>query len=62
MAPHGGVGATGSVATMATADTAVQLDALHKAQIYFTKKIEAERLRLHQVERKTERMRAAGVS
>ena len=38
-------------------ETAVQLDALHKAQIYYTKKIENERLRLHQVEKKLDRMR-----
>ena len=43
--------------TSGTAETAVQLDALHKAQIFYTKRIENERLRLHQVEKKLDRMR-----
>ncbi|KAH8047149.1 hypothetical protein JL721_12224 [Aureococcus anophagefferens] len=43
--------------TSGSHETAVQLDALHKAQIYYTKKIENERLRLHQVEKKLDRMR-----
>ena len=48
---------TGSMMTSGTAETAVQLDALHKAQIFYTKRIENERLRLHQVEKKLDRMR-----
>ena len=51
------VKASGSMMTSGSQETAVQLDALHKAQIYYTKKIENERLRLHQVEKKLDRMR-----
>ncbi|KAJ8602433.1 hypothetical protein CTAYLR_001243 [Chrysophaeum taylorii] len=35
----------------------MQLDALHKAQIVYTKRIEHERTRLHQIDKKVSRMR-----
>ena len=40
-----------------TVETAIQLDALHKAQMVFTKRIENERSRLHQIDKKIIRMR-----
>ncbi|KAJ1445569.1 hypothetical protein M885DRAFT_549540 [Pelagophyceae sp. CCMP2097] len=46
-----------SVVSQETQETAVQLDALHRAQIVYTKRIEAERIRLHQIEKKCERAR-----
>lgn len=42
----------------ATQDTALQLDTLRRAQLQYTKRIEGERTRLHQVDKKIARMRS----
>lgn len=48
-----------SVLTNATQETALQLEALHRSQLLYTKRIENERTRLHQIDKKVCRMQSS---